>query len=160
MPDLCDLDDLKTWLKVSDDSQDDLLQRLITSTSQDFLNRIRRVDFMPSGSYTEHISLHDSHEIFLRRYPVNQLHSVTINDIVIPIWSDLTPETPGWFFDDSLDPENRQKVTLMAWHWQSWGLTWAAPWRSIYRPPPRRIVGSSLELAAPTLLSLRHGNLG
>jgi hypothetical protein len=55
MPDLCELADVKAWLGITDTVSDTLLRRLISSTSQDFLNEVRRNDFTPAQDWTEHL---------------------------------------------------------------------------------------------------------
>jgi hypothetical protein len=131
MADLCQLDDVKIWLGISlaDTSSDALLSRLISAVSADFLNEIGRPELAPAADYTETIfrrpELLESggfdysrlarQEIFLRRYPVNSIASVTVNDNAITEVIDPTLDS-GWWFDPTRQPEDRQKILLIG-HW-------------------------------------------
>lgn len=145
MSDLCLLSDVKDWLNISDSSQDDLLSRLITSTSNDFLSRIRRPGFYPSAAHTETLEIsspqNDSNmeDVFLRHYPITAITSVTVNGIVLAAFDETNPAVPGYFFDENLDSEERDKITLMGFNPNMFG-TWSSPWRSIYRPPLSRVI--------------------
>jgi hypothetical protein len=138
MPDLCQLADVKTWLGITDTVSDALLQRLITSCSQDFLNEIRRNDFTPAANFADHLfkardywwmgadgirsfwqgpgltTSQRRNVIYLRRYPVNSVASVTLDGTALAAVTDPNDLTQsGFWFDPSLDPENRQKIDLV-----------------------------------------------
>jgi hypothetical protein len=138
MADLCLLADVKTWLGITDDLSDPLFERLISAVSADFLNEIGRPELTPAADYTETIFRRDDlraandgfdlyraarKEIYLRRYPVNSIASVTVNDNVIPEVVDPTTDS-GWWFDPTRNPEDRQKVYLIG-HWYP---VFAIPW--------------------------------
>lgn len=136
MPNLCQLADVKTWLGITDSASDALLTRLIATTSQDFLNAIRRTDLTPTADWTDrlfserdywwrgvypsaiadaiHSPGHGRHEIYLKHYPVNTIASVTANGETLTEVSDPTDLTQsGWWFDDSRIGEDRQKIYLI-----------------------------------------------
>jgi hypothetical protein len=138
MPDLCELEDAKAWLGITDTLSDTLLRRLISSTSQDFLNEIRRNDFTPAQDWTEHLfkardywwmgadglrsfwqgpgltTSQRRNAIFLRHYPINTVASVTLDGTALTAVTDPNDLTQsGFWFDPSLDPENRQKIDLV-----------------------------------------------
>ena len=147
MPDLCLLADVKDWLNVdaSDSSQDTMLSRLITSTSNDFLGRIRRPGFYPNAVHTETLDVSspqndtNMEDVFLKNYPVTAVTSVTINGTALPVYDDTNPALPGYFLDPNLDPEESDKITLMGFNPNMFG-TWSTPYRSIYRPPSSRVI--------------------
>lgn len=141
MPDLCVLADVKQWLGITDSSSDSLLSRLISAVSADFLNEIKRPELTPAADYTDtifraedlraHEHMADGYnyyrrarqEIWLRRYPVNSIASVTVNGNVISEVTDPTTDS-GWWFDATRQPEDRQKVFLIG-HWYP---VFAIPW--------------------------------
>lgn len=143
MPDLCILNDLKDWLQIdaSDTSQDARLQRLITATSADFLNRINRPGFMPEGDYTELVEIVNWNsesrleDVFLTNWPVNSVTCVTINNADVPEFDPAQPDLLGWVFDGALPPEQRQKITMRGLMWPVFQ-SWFSPRRSIVRPAP------------------------
>ena len=117
MPDLCVLSDLKDWLQVdaTDTSQDVKLQRLISATSADLLNRLNRPGFAPSANYTELVEVMNwqqesrLEDIFLSNYPVNSVSAVTINEVTLAAFDPTQPDVMGWVFDATAPPEARQK---------------------------------------------------
>lgn len=149
MPDLCTLADLKAWLAITDTGSDALLARLITATSADFLNEIRRLDLTPEADWTDHLfSIRDywwmgaigwrsywqapevsyggrRNEIYLRHYPVNSITSVTLDGNALTAVTDPNDVTQsGFWFDSSLDAEQRQKISLVGlsgFGLQGWG---------------------------------------
>jgi hypothetical protein len=131
MADLTTLAHVKEWLGITDTSQDAMLSRLISSASQDFLNEINRPDLVPETEYTEHLFRPQDfacnprnvyywnrgyQQIFLKHYPVNSVTTLTSNGEALTLVSD--PGDPqsgsGYWFDDTLEPENRQSVFLLA----------------------------------------------
>src|SRR5215813_2241352 len=145
MPDLVALSDVKDWLSLTDTSEDTKLARLITALSAEFLSRIRRPSFTPAASFTDKLEVmswqNESRmtDVFVRNYPVNSVASVTINEQTLSQYDPLQPDLLGWVFDASLDPENRQKITLRGLYWPMFE-TWVSPRRAIYRPSPMRVV--------------------
>lgn len=141
MPDLCLLADVKQWLGITDTNSDSLLSRLISAVSADFLNEIKRPELTPAADFTDtifraedlraHEHMADGYnyyrrarqEIWLRRYPVNSITSVTVNGNVISEVTDPTTDS-GWWFDATRQPEDRQKVFLIG-HWYP---VFAIPW--------------------------------
>ena len=141
MPNLCQLADVKAWLSITDGLSDALLTRLIATTSQDFINTIRRPDLTPSADWTDNffdyrdywwirggqfVPYYSGYEyfgqsenrrqvIFLRHYPVNTIASVTLDDVVLDEVTDPTDLTQmGWWFDDAgLLGEDRQMFHLI-----------------------------------------------
>lgn len=129
MADLCLLEDLKDWLSITDTSQDAALNRLISATSDDFLNQIQRPDFAPAVDYTEYIWNTKDHrhlsfepiwrkrrhqEIWLKHYPVNSITSVTINgETIIAVTDPSDTDSSGYWFDEEAADEDRQKIVLV-----------------------------------------------
>lgn len=117
MPDLCDLQDVRTWLGIDDSNtdEDSELSRLITSASLEFMNEIRRQDLFPAGDYTDRLCGNGEHELFLKHYPINSIASVKLNGSALDE-SDGT--ITGWFFDtDNPFPEDRQKLIYIGGCW-------------------------------------------
>lgn len=125
MPDLCELADVKTWLGITDTSSDAMLERLITATSEDFLNEIRRQDLTPAADYVDVILVNErlsscavpffqprQREVFLRHYPVNSVAKVTVDGQEIDAVDDPTTDS-GYWFDDTRSPEDRQFIILL-----------------------------------------------
>lgn len=128
MPDLCSLDDVRQYLQIADDdtSQDDELQRVITATSAQLLNEIRRTDLYPQSSYTDRVHGNGQNEIFLKHYPVVSITSVTYSGVT---QDESDGTTAGWFFDQELatnQPEDSRKILL-------YGLCWEKPY---WQPHP------------------------
>lgn len=112
MPNLCSLASVKTYLGISGTTEDTNLTALISAASQGFMNQIKRPDFAPTADYTDFLCGNGRSWIFLNHYPAISITSLTMNGTVIPQWDDSTPDTLGWFFDDTLPPENRLKLRL------------------------------------------------
>lgn len=146
MGDLCQLDDVKDWLQIdrTDSTQDARLARLIAATSADFVNRINRPGFAGAEDYTELVEVANwqsesrLEDVYLTNYPVNSVTSVTINEVTLAEWDSTQPDLLGWFFDDTLPPESRQKITLRGLSWPVFQ-SWFSPRRSIVRPEPVRV---------------------
>src|SRR5882672_11766351 len=98
MPDLCQLADVKHWLTVPDNvtTEDSLLSRLISATSLDFLNAIRRIYLTPGGDYTDQRFGNDTNEICVRRFPINSIANLSIGGVTVPASNGST--TPGYYF--------------------------------------------------------------
>jgi|SRR5580765_3484435 len=136
MSDLCQLSDLKDQLGITGTSEDIILERLIGAVSNDFVMEIKRPDFAPSVDYVEwirhvHQSRHNvrsdqwgyggfygpyrnrSVTVFLEHYPVNEITKVVLNGNEIIALTTPWDPGPGYWFDDSLEDEERQKVELI-----------------------------------------------
>jgi len=105
--DLCQLEDVKAWISVPDSvsANDDMLARLITATSYDFLREINRPDFFPAQDYTETREGDGGDSIVLRHWPLNSVEDVRINDVSLP-------RDPTYYIDLDLDPERRWELYL------------------------------------------------
>jgi hypothetical protein len=138
MPDLCQLDDLKSWLGITltDTSEDASLERLISATSDDFVMETDRPDLTPEADYTEYVwqrksghllSFHSPlagiypmfsgtrhQQVWLKHYPINSIASVTINAEDVPaVTLPLDSSSTGYWFDDTAFPEDRQSIILL-----------------------------------------------
>jgi hypothetical protein len=114
LPPLCKLDDVKTWLGITDTSSDELLNRLITATSLEFANEIRRPDFAPRNAWIDRIVGNGMPDLYLNHYPIMSIASVTING---ETQDESDGTTSGWYFDNTLPPEDRQKLTMVGSCW-------------------------------------------
>lgn len=134
MATFCELDDVKRQLgiKLDDSTFDDQLNGLIESASADFMREIRRPDFNPSQEWTERLCGDGSTVLYLKHYPVNSIVSVTVNGEELEESTDGM-EDEGFFFDDSVDPEDRQKITRI-------GSVWPCSWRALGSAVPNILV--------------------
>ena len=116
--DLCQLADVKAWLAMGTNqtTDDNLLSRLITAVSYDFLREIARLDFTPAQDYTEVREGDGGDLMVLRHWPLNSVSSVTIT---IPNASPATTSIPestddlmNGLIDMDLDPERRWELYL------------------------------------------------
>lgn len=73
----------RAWLGITDNSQDVLLTRLITSTSRSILNSLNRGD-LHSQAYTETYDGSGTNRLTLINFPVTAVSAVTIDGISIP----------------------------------------------------------------------------
>jgi hypothetical protein len=117
--DLCKLTDVKAWLTIATNqsADDNLLSRLITAVSYDFLREIGRLDFTPAQDYTEVREGDGGDLMVLRHWPLNSVSSVTITvpnaspaTISIPESTDDVEE--GYWIDMDIDPERRWELYL------------------------------------------------
>jgi hypothetical protein len=133
MSDLCQLDDVKGWLKIplTQTSEDDGLTRLITAVSAEFLNEIDRNDFTPNADYTNEVHRIGPHHfrtsasiyggsrsarprevvIPLRHWPINSIASVTLDGATVSASSDGSAD--GYYYDATEDPEYRNTLKLI-----------------------------------------------
>lgn len=81
--DLCALADLKAWLNVQTNSEDALLQNLITRGSAQMLRWMNR-DHIVATTYTENRDGNDALFILPRNFPLISVSSVTVNGVAIP----------------------------------------------------------------------------
>lgn len=110
--DLTTVAEVKVDLGITGSSEDDYIQSLISSESQNFMNETHRPDLSPAATFTDYLVGNDRCEIWLNHYPVNAITSLTINGETIPAWSSGTPDTLGYVFDATLPAENRVKISL------------------------------------------------
>jgi len=88
MADLTDLATVKQWLNIAATTDDALLTRLITATSnyiQSWLNRV-----IASQSYTETRNGTGGTILMFSNYPVTAVSSLTIDDVAIPLATNTT----------------------------------------------------------------------
>src|SRR5690349_6177940 len=106
MSDLCTLSDVKAWLTIATGTTTDdaLLGRLITATSLDFMNEIKRNDFVPAVDYTETREGDGGDTMNLRHWPINSIASVTI--------AGATLASNQYSVDMDLDSERRWEIYL------------------------------------------------
>jgi len=93
---LCQLDDVKEYLGVTDTTTDTVLEDLITRASafvESYCNRI-----FASAGYTETRNGGGGQKFFLFNGPVTDVSSVSVDGAVVPPSPD--PRTYGFVFDD------------------------------------------------------------
>lgn len=94
--DFCTLEQVKAWLKINSISDDELLETLITQTTE-YIRSLMSRDF-DSKSYTEIRDGKGIDTIMVANWPVTAVASVTVNDLVVP--------SADYLFDD-------QTITLL-----------------------------------------------
>ena len=85
--DLCALADLKAWLTIQTNSEDALLQNLITRGSAQMLRWMNR-DHIVATTYTENRDGNDALFMLPRNFPLISVSSVMVNGIAIPAATD------------------------------------------------------------------------
>jgi hypothetical protein len=117
--DLCLLSDVKLRLAMGtkQTADDDLLSRLITAVSYDFLREIARLDFTPAQDYTEVREGDGGNLMVLRHWPLNSVSSVTITvPNASPATTVILESTDdvmfGYWIDTDIDPERRWELYL------------------------------------------------
>ena len=128
MPNLCTLSDVKAWLGITDSNSDTLLNRLISSQSEAFLNETRRQLDFAAADYAEQI-LADSwkpvtvysrpaSKVFPRHYPINSIASVKLNGVAVTEVTDPSDlSQSGFWFDDTLEPESLNGFYMIGYQW-------------------------------------------
>lgn len=96
MADLTNLTDVKAWLKVTGNTDDALLQKLITGASAIIESWLSRS--FAQASYAEVRNGHGGSTLMFADYPVTDVSSVKVNNVSIPAAADCTQ--PGYLFDD------------------------------------------------------------
>lgn len=112
---LCSLADAKSWLAIPSATvtEDEIIARLITAVSYDFIREIRRTDFYPALDYSETREGDGGDRIVLRHWPINSISAVTVGGVTINAsGSGSPPVTAGYYFDTDLDPERRWEAYL------------------------------------------------
>lgn len=82
MTDLTTLADVKAWAKISNTTDDQLLQRLITAASTGIVNVLNRGDIF-SRQYIERYDGNGSQRLMLRQWPVTALSALSIDGVSI-----------------------------------------------------------------------------
>lgn len=93
--DLTTLANVKSWLGITDSTDDTLLTRMITAfsaTCQSYMNRD-----IYSKSYTETYDGVNSSKLFLQNYPVTAIASLSIDNVSIPLAANST--VTGYLFN-------------------------------------------------------------
>ncbi len=100
MPDLTTLLNVKTYMQISDSSQDTVLARLISAFSQWFLTQVNRGALLQS-SYTEQRNGQGGDSITTLYWPIQAVTSLTVDGVTIPpsVTQSNAPPTPGYVFD-------------------------------------------------------------
>ena len=112
MPDLCVIQDVKDWLGIGvATTEDDLLKRLITATSNDMLGMMSRFDLSPAADYVEPRRGNGDKRMLLHHWPINTVASVTIDSVAIVASPDGVQN--GFVIDADPDPEMRLGITLI-----------------------------------------------
>lgn len=114
--DLCALADLKTWLDLASDDDDDLLGRLITQVSRATLAFLDRANILPAQLVEARDGRNDS-EIVLRQWPVTSLASLTIDGVAIAAAPPLVaggPHQSGYVLEaaEPAPPGHMQRLAL------------------------------------------------
>jgi hypothetical protein len=100
--DLCVLGDVKKWLPLDVDTDDSILSRLITATSEDALRAMRRPDLL-AADYLEARQGDGSSRITTYHWPINTVATLKIGGVTIAASADKI--AAGYFFDLDIDPE-------------------------------------------------------
>jgi uncharacterized phiE125 gp8 family phage protein len=93
---LANTSDLRDWLRINNNNEDSLLDRLITAVSanvESYLNRKILV-----ASYTEWYDGTGTDRLLLTQYPVTAVQSVMMDGVTVSAAADAT--STGWSFDD------------------------------------------------------------
>lgn len=114
--DLVDLADLKAWLDVQSDDDDDLLGSLITQISRTILTYLDRASILP-GIHPETRDGGNETALILRQWPVTNILSLTINGTIIAPASALVAggaRTSGYVLEPAshAPPGRMQKLAL------------------------------------------------
>ncbi len=115
--DLVRIPDLKSWLGVSGDDDDLLLERLVSQTSRAMLSYLDRPSILPVV-YTECLDGGNEAAILLREWPVTSVVSCTLNGVAIPPSLGIGGSIgTGYVLDvaDLLPPGRMQRLSLRGW---------------------------------------------
>jgi hypothetical protein len=107
MSDLTTLANVKAWLAITQNGDDALIARLVTSYSayiQQWMNRT-----IASQSYTEKRNGHGGYALALVNYPVTAVSSLLIDNNAIPLAANSTQS--GYMFDDKFIYLNGYRFT-------------------------------------------------
>lgn len=120
--DLATLPDVKSWLGIDNDNQDQLLRRLISSISGQVLNYISR-STVRYKTWTETRDGSGTDVLLLRNWPVISVSSVLVSGAVIPpaLTLDDGSITDGWVLSEysGTPPGSNQTVSLRGYYfWQ------------------------------------------
>lgn len=82
--DLCVLADVKAFLNITNSTADDaILARLITATSSRIAQYIQRT--IGTGTITQTLNGSGTNQIFLGRWPLTAITSLTVNSAIVPL---------------------------------------------------------------------------
>lgn len=114
--DLVALPDVKAWLDVTTDDDDDLFGNLITQVSRTTLAYLDRAAILPA-TYVETRDGGNDAEIILRQWPVTAIASLTIDGVAIAPAPPLTaggPRQSGYVLEaaDLAPPGHLQRLAL------------------------------------------------
>lgn len=114
--DLASLPNLKRWLDITGNDDDDLLARLITQMSRAILNVLDRPSILPA-TYADTYDGGNDGSILLRQWPVNSILSCNVNGLAIsaspPIEAGMTSLTGYTLESSDIGPPGRmQRVSL------------------------------------------------
>jgi len=94
MADLCSIDDVRKWLSVKGNDDDELLTNLIGRASAFIRSYTGRE--LDAGSYSEKRDGHGGRRLVFREYPVTAVSVVKIDNTAIPA---SVNQSPGYVFD-------------------------------------------------------------
>lgn len=100
MADLTTLDNVKSYMQITDTSADTVLSRLISSFSQWFLTQVNRGALLQS-SYNERRNGQGGDSLTTIYWPIISIQSVVVDGMTIPASAPQTnaPPSPGYVFD-------------------------------------------------------------
>lgn len=104
MSDLTTLANVKLWLPIPSGttSEDALLTRLISATSDDFERATKRTDLL-AADYTEVREGDGAYRMILYHWPINTIASLKIAGAAVTQSADRV--APGYYLDEDIDPE-------------------------------------------------------
>jgi len=91
--DLCDWEKVKRKLKLTNSSDDDIVQSLVSQASDYILTELRRV--IVSTPLTEKYNGRSTPRLTLRKWPIISVASVLIDGVAVPASSGVTVN--GWY---------------------------------------------------------------
>lgn len=102
--DLTTLANLKLWLPIpsTTTSEDGMLGRLITATSNDFMRATKRPDLL-AADYTEVRQGDGATRMILFHWPINSVNTLKIGSVTVNESADKI--APGYYIDEDIDPE-------------------------------------------------------
>lgn len=112
--DLSSLADVKNWLNIGGDDDDDLIARIISQTSRAILSYLDRPSILPF-SYIESFDGDGGGAVVLGQWPVIRIDTCTVNGRIIPPSSILSESvTSGYILDgcDAAPPGRPQRLSL------------------------------------------------
>jgi hypothetical protein len=110
--DLTVLSDVKLWLPIPPGtvSEDPILSRLITATSNDFMRATGRPDLL-AAAYTEVRQGDGGSRLTMYHWPINSVASVTVAGAAVAASADRV--AAGYYVDEDVDPERAWTLYLV-----------------------------------------------